>query len=551
MKAPAADSLEANQSRTGNLYTLYSEADAGLRETLAPFEDEHFGLPAALETFRALLEEADYTESSICTLLGVESLQHIEPTHLFYYDHFKLPRTELGDLIRLFQLQAALPEARIRAILGDACFDTLDKIGVLAPHGDLWASQVQIFCTNDLYVATDHRYLIGSETLLREYPVMYVGLDSAGLTHVAPRQPCDRLLDLCTGCGIQALTASRYARQVIGVDINPRAVRFARFNAQLNGARNVRFIRGDLYGAVPGQTFDVILANPPFVPSPSMAVAFRDGGARGESVLARIIKGAASALAPTGKLHIVTDLVDVSSYETKINAWWQGGPTHTLILQTADRDDIQFAVPHCHAPFGQRFQEYNDQLHRWINNFHEAEIGAVNFGYILIHCLPDSAKSSYFRRTISNPTRPIFKQTLAYFAQRDLLTQPDRDSYFIQLVDGVRVRRDHRIDNSDPSIEIHVPDNQYFTTYVINSSILRTLMTIAHGEPKWKYFVNDINRHLILDLIFKGILYLSKDKRVSHPFVDRRRDAQRSRGTPNTVTELQTETTPTCLSSYL
>ena len=82
--------------------------------------------------------------------------------------------------------------------------------------------------------------------------------------------------------------ASRYAKEVIGVDLNPRAIRFARFNAQLNGVRNISFVQGNLYEPVKEQSFDTILANPPFVPSPKRQIRFRDGGATGEEILEQL-----------------------------------------------------------------------------------------------------------------------------------------------------------------------------------------------------------------------------------------------------------------------
>ena len=40
----------------------------------------------------------------------------------------------------------------------------------------------------------------------------------------------------------------------------------ARLNARLNGVR-IEALRGDLLGAVPGRRFDVIVSNPPYLPS--------------------------------------------------------------------------------------------------------------------------------------------------------------------------------------------------------------------------------------------------------------------------------------------
>jgi methylase of polypeptide subunit release factors len=81
------------------------------------------------------------------------------------------------------------------------------------------------------------------------------------------------VLDLGCGTGILALIASRSADEVIGVDIDPRAVACAERNAALNGIANVRFLVGDSYAPVAGQQFDLIISNPPFYPVDGIAHA--------------------------------------------------------------------------------------------------------------------------------------------------------------------------------------------------------------------------------------------------------------------------------------
>jgi 16S rRNA (guanine1207-N2)-methyltransferase len=74
-----------------------------------------------------------------------------------------------------------------------------------------------------------------------------------------------RVLDIGCGYGPIGLTAARLAPQghVTLIDINERAVELARHNAVTNGISNVSFAQSDLFSAVEGETFDVILSNPP------------------------------------------------------------------------------------------------------------------------------------------------------------------------------------------------------------------------------------------------------------------------------------------------
>lgn len=242
--------------------------------TLGQFTDESFRLYNTLKQFNDNLTLHGYLESNICKLLDIETLQSIEPTYIHYYNKHKLGHGKLEDLLRLFLLRDSLSKERIIEILGEYCFQNLCNLGIIIPRGNWFASRVDIYCVNDFFIATDHRYMIYEEDMIQENPVMYIGMDSLGLVHTVPKYPSKNTLDLCTGSGIQAITASCYSKKVVGIDINPRAIRFARFNAQLNGISNIKFVEGNLYAPIANEKFDTILANPPFVPSPDNNLDF-------------------------------------------------------------------------------------------------------------------------------------------------------------------------------------------------------------------------------------------------------------------------------------
>jgi release factor glutamine methyltransferase len=123
-------------------------------------------------------------------------------------------------------------------------------------------------------------------------------------------------LDLCTGSGAIAISAALAgARSVTAVDISRRAVLTARLNARLNGVR-VEVLRGDLLGAVPGRRFDVIAANPPYLPSDTEALPMRgrarhtEAGTTGRLLLDRLIDAAPAQLAPGGVLLVTHSSVN-------------------------------------------------------------------------------------------------------------------------------------------------------------------------------------------------------------------------------------------------
>ncbi|SDL36956.1 HemK2/MTQ2 family protein methyltransferase [Streptomyces indicus] len=125
-----------------------------------------------------------------------------------------------------------------------------------------------------------------------------------------PLCPGARALDLGTGTGALALAAARRGAQVTAVDVSWPAVLTARLNAR-RARLPVRVLHGDLLDPVAGQTFDLILSNPPYVPAPSARPPRRgaarawDAGSDGRLVLDRICRRAPALLAPGGRLLLV------------------------------------------------------------------------------------------------------------------------------------------------------------------------------------------------------------------------------------------------------
>jgi HemK-related putative methylase len=74
------------------------------------------------------------------------------------------------------------------------------------------------------------------------------------------------VLDLGTGSGICALSAARFARHVVAVDINATAARCACINASIQHLdARIEVLHGDLFEPVTARRFDLILFNPPFL----------------------------------------------------------------------------------------------------------------------------------------------------------------------------------------------------------------------------------------------------------------------------------------------
>ncbi|MDQ3714693.1 MAG: methyltransferase [Actinomycetota bacterium] len=114
----------------------------------------------------------------------------------------------------------------------------------------------------------------------------------------------DRVLDMGTGCGVNAILAAATAREVVAVDINPLAVEAARRNAERNGLQDRLDVReSDVFSNVDG-AFDLIVFDPPFrwfPPRDLLEVAMTD---ENYAAMTTFFREARHYLAPGGRLLI-------------------------------------------------------------------------------------------------------------------------------------------------------------------------------------------------------------------------------------------------------
>ena len=139
---------------------------------------------------------------------------------------------------------------------------------------------------------------------------------------LARRLPAEREISICdvgTGSGIIAVCAAKHLPQcrVTAVDISPAALGVARGNAAKHGVQErIKLIESDLLSAVPpGERFDFIVANPPYVSTAEMQALAPDvrdfepplalvAGQRGTEVIESLLPQAAERLDPGGHLLI-------------------------------------------------------------------------------------------------------------------------------------------------------------------------------------------------------------------------------------------------------
>ncbi|WFF42557.1 50S ribosomal protein L3 N(5)-glutamine methyltransferase [Salinicola endophyticus] len=142
-------------------------------------------------------------------------------------------------------------------------------------------------------------------------------LIEAGFAPWFEAAPPARVLDLCTGSGCigiaTALTLPTCAVDL--VDISPEALAVAKANiVRHDVGRRVRAVASDLFDGVAGQTYDLIVSNPPYVDSRDLAAMPAEyrhepdlalgAGSDGLDIVRRILREARGYLSDDGILVV-------------------------------------------------------------------------------------------------------------------------------------------------------------------------------------------------------------------------------------------------------
>ena len=157
-------------------------------------------------------------------------------------------------------------------------------------------------------------------------------------------RPGDKVLDLGTGTGIQAVVAAEQARKVIATDINPKAVYYAGKNARLNGVKEkIELKSGDLFNPVQNERFDLIIWNAPYLPlNPHSVLEMSWCSGQNQELIEKFLREAKNHLTEQGRIEILFSSIgdlswfinqaESSSYTVNILSSLSAGWEHLVIL---------------------------------------------------------------------------------------------------------------------------------------------------------------------------------------------------------------------------
>ncbi|MBS7159794.1 MAG: methyltransferase [Actinomyces sp.] len=264
----------------------------------------------------------------------------------------------------------------------------------------------------------DHEWWVASDLAevqtgkpLSDDHVLGIGGATLTLLEMTVREQVDSALDVGCGCGIQALYLATHADRVVATDLSSRACALTQFNAALNEAViDVR--EGSLFEPVEGETFDLIVTNPPFVITPDSVrgaaglLEYRDGGMDRDNLIRAVLRGAPACMNEGGTLQMLAnweipaDRNPDTQWSWRVDSWCDGLPVDAWVVQRDVLDPARYVDMWIRDSGGQLMAraDYERAFTSWLADFRRAGTGAIGMGFVALHKLDEAEAASGGKR---------------------------------------------------------------------------------------------------------------------------------------------------------
>ena len=334
---------------------------------------------AAIRKFGQFLAEHGYDSDTLTERLGRARPPAEGEQEQMFDDSREI--TTSNVLIRLFLLGGVVDQATLEEFLSEPVVEFCLSSNLLAIDDGTVRARIVIVPIEDLLFASDAFHILGTADAGNF--VLPASTHSANfLRFLTLRDPVDSTLDLGCGCGVHALFAARHSKQVVATDVSTQALWYTQFNAALNDIDNIDTVEGSLFEPLAGQTFDLIVSNPPFVISPSETFEYRDNPMELDEFCRALVREAPQHLNDGAHLQMLCEWVEIEGepWQQRISDWIRS--CDAWILHTPPL-----------APEGYVRQRASDMsgdsvdtgsIETWQQYFHKHQVRAVHPGMITL-----------------------------------------------------------------------------------------------------------------------------------------------------------------------
>jgi len=342
-----------------------------------------FDGPNTVERVRESFDSAGFTLDALLERLGSHAFEHLAGCELAPLVRATHGGDRLDTLLRLFVIGVPVSLSAARTALAPLPPEDWVTGGVVSVAGDEIEGRIglrPLGGPENWLVAHDSAPTSGRSVAADH--VLGISASSMALAGATIRRPISSAFDLGTGCGVQALYATSHSQRVVASDLNPRAVAFSTLTMELNRVADVAVRSGDLFAPVAGETFDLVVANPPFVISPSRRYLFRDGESPIDELCRTLVRSAPSHLADGGHFQLLASWAHITgeAWRDRLAGWFDGIGCDALVLAREALD------PSAHAAGWLRQTEpparWSPEYDKWMAYYERHRIEAIGLGLI-------------------------------------------------------------------------------------------------------------------------------------------------------------------------
>jgi len=338
--------------------------------------------------------------------------------------------------------------------------------------------------------------LFFADFMPRQHPpdlVLPIGPSGKYLASVTIREPVNTALDLGCGCGIQALLMAQHTQHVTATDINPRALALTKLNARLNGFPNIEVLEGSYFEPLRGRTFDLVVANLPYVLNPDNTYVYRDMSQGGDTAIRHTVEQMPSYLNEGGYAHMMLNWVHRADqpWWQPIEAWTQRRNADAWIMYSRSQTPEEYAENWIMLSEQATPNEYAQTKERWLKWYQAQRIERIGLGLLTFR---RRTSDTNWRCSVS--IRQISDETLGEYILH-LFKNQDR----LSRINGHSALLKRKLLPWNMKIESPSPETRIARTtrgFLIQKEILSATATVIgqlDGRRKLAEFMQGISVH--------------------------------------------------------